>query len=403
MRLSPLDIRKQDFDTSLRGYSKEDVDAFLQMLSEQWEEVIDEQRRLEDEVRTLENKMEHYQQVEEALQEALQTARENSEQKLENAEQKARLIVETAESQADNIKREAREEREVLRRQVDQLQEQRDKAVAQLRAFLTSEMELLLRFDDGDVDELNDSLPDHLTRYFEEEETEATEEPMASHEPSSSEGAHSEAVGQGSPPPQEKTRVQEPAQGRETSAPAGSAPDEPSQGSEPEKQASGNQKRRTPSTFEMPVSKDLSGQTSSSSSSGDDQELQRAEAERTPPVSEGEETVSEEEPADELTDFLEQFEAEQPFEEGASEEEHSEMPASGRQSASSSGKSSRSSETAGPPQQSVRRGQGTPGEGGTFESGEGRQETVPENGTGEEMTATPDEIEKIRRILNDME
>ncbi|PSQ82683.1 MAG: hypothetical protein BRD30_13735 [Bacteroidetes bacterium QH_2_63_10] len=165
MKLSPLDIRKQSFDTALRGYSKEDVDAFLQMVSEQWEEMLDEQRRLEDQVESLEDKMDHYQQVEEALQEALQTARENSEQKLENARRKAELMIQEAEARGDEIKREAREDREVMRHQVDQLQERRDEVVARLRAFLMSEMELLMRFDDEDPDALREALPDHLAQH----------------------------------------------------------------------------------------------------------------------------------------------------------------------------------------------------------------------------------------------
>ena len=52
MKLSPMDIRKQEFDSALRGYSTDDVEAFLQMVSEQWEELLDEQRRLEEQVRT---------------------------------------------------------------------------------------------------------------------------------------------------------------------------------------------------------------------------------------------------------------------------------------------------------------------------------------------------------------
>jgi hypothetical protein len=80
-------------------------------------------------------------------------------------------MMQEAETRADEIKREAREDREVLRRQVDQLQERRDKTVAGLRAFLMSEMELLLRFDGEDPEALRQSLPDELAQHVSGSET----------------------------------------------------------------------------------------------------------------------------------------------------------------------------------------------------------------------------------------
>jgi len=87
MRLSPLDIKKQEFTRTLRGYDQDEVQAFLDMLAGQWEALLAEQRRTEEKVRELKAKMEHYEKVEEALQETLLTARESSQQALENARQ----------------------------------------------------------------------------------------------------------------------------------------------------------------------------------------------------------------------------------------------------------------------------------------------------------------------------
>lgn len=150
MRLTPLDIKKQEFTRALRGLDADEVQAFLNMMALQWEEQLAEHRRSEDKVRELQAKLEHYQRVEEALQEALQTARENAKQALKNAEQQAALLKKEAEAEAREIKREARREREQLQREVDGLQTRRDEIVARLRAFLHSEVELLARYD-GEV------------------------------------------------------------------------------------------------------------------------------------------------------------------------------------------------------------------------------------------------------------
>lgn len=161
MRLSPLDIKKHEFKRALRGYELEDVQAFLDMMAMQWEEMLSDLRRSEDRVLELQSKMEHYQKVEEALQEALQTARTNSAQTLENANQEAKLILLKAEADADELARAARKEAEELvsgaakkhdslEREVSSLLGRREEVVARLRAFLMSEVELLSRFE-GDI------------------------------------------------------------------------------------------------------------------------------------------------------------------------------------------------------------------------------------------------------------
>ncbi len=150
MRLTPLDIRKQEFSRGIRGYEAEEVDAFLQMVSNQWEELLDEVRRKSDEVRDLEAKLAHYVKVEEALQEALQTARETSKKSIENAEGKAALLIKQADARAAEIKREAEVELRQMKQEIAQLSSRRSEIVTQLRAFLMSEMEILARFEGDD-------------------------------------------------------------------------------------------------------------------------------------------------------------------------------------------------------------------------------------------------------------
>ena len=150
MRLTPLDIRKQEFTRGFRGYEPEEVNAFLQMLSSQWDEVLDDSRRKDDRIRELESKMEHYSKVEEALQEALQTTRDTSRKALQNAEEKARLIVQEAERRAEDIKRNAEQDRHQIKRETAKLSGRRSEIISRLRAFLMSEMELLARFEGDD-------------------------------------------------------------------------------------------------------------------------------------------------------------------------------------------------------------------------------------------------------------
>lgn len=151
MKLTPLDIRKQEFAKRVRGVDEEEVQAFLQMVASQWEEIQEGHRHLEDKVRDLEGKLDHYRRVEEALQEALRTARENAKEVVETARKKAQVMLDEAEVMATDVKRDAEEERRKMRRQVARLTQRRDEIVSRLRAFLISEMEILARFEGDDA------------------------------------------------------------------------------------------------------------------------------------------------------------------------------------------------------------------------------------------------------------
>ncbi len=147
MRLSPLDIKKQDFKRAMRGVDAEEVQAFLQMLAEQWQDVLTENERLEKKILELDAKLAHYKQVEEAMQEALKTTRESSKQTLETARAKAKAVVDEAVSSATRIQRKARDEQYDLTRVINELRQRKTEIIARLRGLLNSELEILANFE----------------------------------------------------------------------------------------------------------------------------------------------------------------------------------------------------------------------------------------------------------------
>lgn len=150
MRLTSLDIKRQEFDAEFRGFNKQAVESFLNTVATQWEEMQEERRQLENTVRDLRARMEHYQKVEEALQEALQTAKINAKKTQENAEEKAKNVLREAELRAQQITKEAEQERYNLKRELARLTNRRGEITARLRAFLLSEMEMLASYEGDD-------------------------------------------------------------------------------------------------------------------------------------------------------------------------------------------------------------------------------------------------------------
>ncbi|MDX1429610.1 MAG: DivIVA domain-containing protein, partial [Rhodothermales bacterium] len=133
----------QDFKRTMRGVDPEEVQAFLQMVADQWQEVTDENDRLERRIAELEAKLTHYMQVEEAMQEALKTARHSSKQTLEAAKTKSKAIVEEAVSAATRIQKQAEDEKYRLRRDIERIRSRRAEVIARLRALLNSELAIL--------------------------------------------------------------------------------------------------------------------------------------------------------------------------------------------------------------------------------------------------------------------
>lgn len=148
MKLTPLDIRKHDFSKKLRGYDPDEVHPFLEMMSQQWEELQDEVRHAQDRVREMENKISHYEKVEVALQEALEAAKSSAHRTQSHAEERARLLVEEAELKAEQILREADQERFRLRQDVSKLTHRHAEVTARLRHFLMSELEILAQHEE---------------------------------------------------------------------------------------------------------------------------------------------------------------------------------------------------------------------------------------------------------------
>lgn len=148
MKLSPLDIRKHEFSKKLRGYDPDEVRPFLDMLSQQWEEIQEELRYSRDRVREYEMKIAHYEKVEVALQEALEAAKASAERTQAHAEERARLILEDAELKAEQKLHEVEHERYRLRQDVSKLTHRHAEITARLRHFLMSELEILAQHEE---------------------------------------------------------------------------------------------------------------------------------------------------------------------------------------------------------------------------------------------------------------
>ncbi|MCX2744990.1 DivIVA domain-containing protein [Mangrovivirga sp. M17] len=108
MKVTPLEIRQKTFEKKLRGYDKEEVQAFLLSLSQEWEKVIEENRELRIKLQTSEKEVEKLREVEESLFKTLKTAEDTGANVIEQANKQADLNVRESQWKAESIINEAK-------------------------------------------------------------------------------------------------------------------------------------------------------------------------------------------------------------------------------------------------------------------------------------------------------
>ncbi len=157
--ITPIEIRQQTFKKSLRGYDKEEVDAFLLALSQEWEQQLEYQRRLRDELDQIKTKYDTLKEVEDMLHKTLMQAERSSRDTIENASQKAELRIREAEARAQEIVRKGVEDRNSVQKEITELNRYRNKLLAQLRGFLRTQIDHLETFDFIELPEGEEQAP----------------------------------------------------------------------------------------------------------------------------------------------------------------------------------------------------------------------------------------------------
>ena len=103
MKITPLDIRRKEFKRSVRGYSDEEVDIFLDEVADEFERLYQENMELQDRMRRLDEQQSGHTQLKDALEKTLVSAQLQSEELRANAHKERELILRDAEMKARDI------------------------------------------------------------------------------------------------------------------------------------------------------------------------------------------------------------------------------------------------------------------------------------------------------------
>lgn len=113
-RLTPLDVRKQEFKKAMRGYDPLQVEDFRGRVADELEKVVREKIALEERLAAATEQLATFREREKAMNDALIAAQQLRAETREQAEREAQIIIREAEADAERRLERTRRELERL-------------------------------------------------------------------------------------------------------------------------------------------------------------------------------------------------------------------------------------------------------------------------------------------------
>ncbi|HEY5974283.1 MAG TPA: DivIVA domain-containing protein [Geobacteraceae bacterium] len=144
MKVTPLDIQQQQFKGKMfGGLDPEDVDSFLQLVSQEMEALLRENAELKEQARKAASELEELNQREGKLRETMLAAQRITEEMKGNAQKEATLIVSEAELKAERLLLDAEQKLVQLNNQIQELRRQKLQFETAFKSLLDTHNKML--------------------------------------------------------------------------------------------------------------------------------------------------------------------------------------------------------------------------------------------------------------------
>ena len=125
MKVTPLDLRQQRFQTVMRGYDRGEVQAFLLEVADDYENALRENDKLRQDVVKLDAVLGEHRGQERNLRNTLLTAQKLADDIKEQAQNEAGIIVREAEGRADLLLQKTQSRLDEVQREIEALRMKR--------------------------------------------------------------------------------------------------------------------------------------------------------------------------------------------------------------------------------------------------------------------------------------
>jgi cell division initiation protein len=144
MRMTATDIRQQQFAVRLfRGFDPQEVDAFLEEMADDVDELTRENALLKEQLAIVEEKSRGIEGREKTLQETLVTTQKIAEEFKENSRREAELVLREAHLRAEKSMQDAREEHAKLAAEVSGLRRLRRQLGEEIMSTISAHKRLV--------------------------------------------------------------------------------------------------------------------------------------------------------------------------------------------------------------------------------------------------------------------
>jgi cell division initiation protein len=181
IKITPLDIRTQEFKKAFRGYDPDEVKAFLDVIAGEWENLIKEFSDFKEKFSQLKNSVTDYQEMEQTLKGILLTAQKSAEELKKNAAKEAELLVREAEMKSSRLLEENKLKVFELRKDIEDLTNLKESFLVKIKSMLDTQqyiLESFLKEEDKKIEptrfkrkqELSDQEVEKIAKEYEEEQ-----------------------------------------------------------------------------------------------------------------------------------------------------------------------------------------------------------------------------------------
>ena len=159
MRITPLDVRKQEFRKAVRGFDCDEVRAFLSTLADEYETVLVDNKQIREMIMEQEDKIQEYRGMERNLRDTLMTAERVMQETRETASKKGELIIQDAELKARQVLEECRLRTEELRREIMSLRKEKESYLGRFKSLAEAQIKFV-ETHASDFEDLDNRLTD---------------------------------------------------------------------------------------------------------------------------------------------------------------------------------------------------------------------------------------------------
>ncbi|MFP3868487.1 MAG: DivIVA domain-containing protein [Desulfobacteraceae bacterium] len=143
VKLTPADIRQQQFKVSFRGFNIKEVGSFLDQVAQALGALLQENEGLRGELQRRQTELAEFKKREQLLKDTLINAQQVIETMKTNAQKEAEIIIHEAELKAEKILQDSYHRQGRIKNEIEELKQFKAAFNAQIRGIIDNHLRLL--------------------------------------------------------------------------------------------------------------------------------------------------------------------------------------------------------------------------------------------------------------------